>query len=43
MEEVEDMVAFLVSTGAGIIDDRLLLMDEYLEEKDVPVDPPVSP
>jgi hypothetical protein len=33
----------LVAVGAGIIDDRLMLMDEYLEEEDVPVDPPVSP
>jgi hypothetical protein len=43
MKEVKDVVASLVAVGAGIIDDRLMLMDEYLEEEDVPVDPSVSP
>jgi hypothetical protein len=44
MKEVEDAVASLVAVGTGIIDDRLMLMDEYLEEEeDVPVDPSVSP
>jgi hypothetical protein len=37
MEEAKDMVASLVAVVTSIIDDRLLLMDEYLEEDDVPV------
>jgi hypothetical protein len=42
MEEAEDTVAPLVIVVAGIVDDRLLLTDEYLEEDDAPVNPPTS-
>lgn len=43
LEEAEDTVAPLVSTMAGIVDDRLLLTDEYLDEDDAPVGPLASP
>ncbi|CAD6270043.1 unnamed protein product [Miscanthus lutarioriparius] len=42
MEEAEDAVAPLVAAAAGIIDNRLLLTNEYLEEDDFPTGPPMS-
>ena len=38
MEEAKDTVAPLVAMVAGIIDYRLLLMDEYPEEDNAPID-----
>ena len=42
MEEAKDTVAPLVTVATSIVEDRLLLTDEYPEE-DVAVDPLVSP
>jgi queuine/archaeosine tRNA-ribosyltransferase len=39
MEEAKDVVAPLVAAAANIVNDRMLLMDEYLDEDDAPVDP----
>ena len=41
LEEAKSTVAPLVTTAAGIVDDRLLLIDEYLEE-DALMDPLLS-
>lgn len=43
LEEAEDVVAPLVAAIAGIINDRLLLTDEYSDEDDAPIGPPTSP
>ncbi|CAD6333979.1 unnamed protein product [Miscanthus lutarioriparius] len=43
LEEAEDAVAPLVAAAVGIINDRLLLTDEYPDEDDVAVGPPASP
>ena len=42
LEEAESAVAPLVAATASIIDDRLLLIDEYPKEEDVPAGPPAS-
>ena len=42
LEEAEGMVAPLVAAAARIIDDRLLMIDEYPEEDDAPASLPVS-
>ncbi|CAD6223576.1 unnamed protein product [Miscanthus lutarioriparius] len=43
LEEARSAVVPLVAATAGIVDDKLLLFNEYPEEEDAPVDPPVSP
>lgn len=43
LEEVEDVVAPMVAATVGIIDDRLLLTDEYLDKDDAPIGPLASP
>ena len=43
LEEAEGMVAPLVAAAAGIGDDMLLLVDEYLEEDDALIGSPASP
>lgn len=43
MEESEDTVAPLAATMARIIDDRLLLTNEYPEEDDTPISPLAPP
>jgi hypothetical protein len=43
LEEAKDTVASLVATGMSIVDDRMLLFDEYPDEGDVPVGPQASP
>lgn len=43
MVEAKEAIAPLVATAASIIDDRLLLTNEYPEEDCAPVDPSVSP
>lgn len=42
LEEAKSMVVPLVAAMVGIINDRLLLIDEYLEEDDVPSNALVS-
>ena len=42
-KEAKGVVAPLVDVAAGIIDDRLLLVDEYPEGDDAPVGSPMSP
>ena len=43
LERVEDAVAPLVATTANIIDDALLLVDNFPDEVEGPTDPPPSP
>ena len=43
LKEAKSSVAPLVAATVGIVDDRLLLINEYLEEEDALMDPPVSP
>lgn len=43
LEEVENMVVPLVVAMAGIIDNKLLLIDEYQKVDDALTGPPVSP
>lgn len=43
LEQVEGAMAPLVATTTGIINDRLILIDEYLEEEGAPAGPLVSP
>lgn len=43
LEEAKSAVAPLVAATVGIVDDRLLLINEYPEEEDAPMDPLVSP
>lgn len=43
LEEAEDTVAPLVATAVNIIDDMSLLVDEYLDEVEVPINHLASP
>lgn len=43
LKEAEGMVVPLVAGAAGIIDNRLLLVNEYPKEDDMPMGYPVSP
>jgi hypothetical protein len=43
LEEAKDTVAPLVAIAMSIVDDRMLLFDEYPDEGDAPVGPQASP
>lgn len=43
LEEAEDVVAPLVVATAGIVDDRLLLTNEYPDKDNATIGPPTSP